>query len=264
MENRTLLTERGSVSYWVAHREGAKALVFLHGLTADHTLFDAQWVDFAQTYTVLAWDAPAHGRSRPYDGFDYLLATEHLREILKIEGITKAVLIGQSMGGFIAQLFLDRFPEMGEGFIGIGTCPLGHAYYSASDRWWLTHVEPFAKLYPAWMLRAAIVRQCACTQAGRDNMRKILAQYQKAELCSLMGVAFGAFLTINREVQLPCPTLLLIGEKDHTGKVRAYNERWHAQTGYPLVTVPDAAHNANADNPTFVRMQIAALIASLP
>ncbi len=261
MEKRTLLTDGGPVNYWVSHVEGAPALVLLHGLTADHTMFDKQVDAFEGRYTLLLWDAPAHGTSRPYSGFSYPQALEHLRAILDIEGIASATFIGQSMGGFIAQAFLSQNPAYGDGFIGVDTCPLGEGYYSKSDRWWLMHVEPLARWYPLGLLRWGIVRACARTAWARANMRAILAPYSKDELCRLMGYGFGGFFSINRDTTLPCDALLLLGEHDRTGKVRAYNEAWHARTGYPLVMVKNAAHNANADQPAFVNTQIEAFVA---
>ena len=50
-------------------------------------------------------------------------------------------------------------------------------------------------------------------------------------------------------MELRCPAVLLVGERDSTGKVMAYNRAWHARTGIPLHVIPDAAHNSNADNP---------------
>ncbi len=262
MEKRTLLTERGPVNYWVSHVEGAPALVLLHGLTADHTLFDKQVEAFEGRYTLIVWDAPAHGTSRPYNGFDYQLAVSHLRELLDIEGITRATFVGQSMGGFIAQAFLAQNPAFGAGLVGIDTCPLGEKYYSRGDQWWLERVEGMARLYPLALLRWAMARVCARTAYARANMRAILATYTKDELCRLMGYGFGGFFTINRDIVLPCDVLLLVGAHDHTGKVRAYNSAWSQATGYPLVIVPDASHNANADNPTFVNAQIETFVAT--
>ena len=92
-------------------------------------------------------------------------------------------------------------------------------------------------------------------------MRTILAAYPKRELCHLMGIGFGGFLSYNSDVVVPCRTLLLLGELDRTGKVRGYNEAWHERTGYPLVVVKGAAHNANADQPEFVNAQIEAFVA---
>lgn len=263
MERRVLLTERGPVVYWVSHAEGAKALVLLHGLTADHTLFEKQAQALEGRYTLLLWDAPAHGESRPYEGFDYAAAAAHLRAILDIESIAKAVFIGQSMGGFVAQAFLSQNPAYGEGFIGVDTCPFGLGYYSASDRWWLKRVEAMARWYPVSLLKSGIVKQCARTPYARENMRRILAAYSKDELCRLMGYGFGTFMDANRDMEIPCRTLILVGQYDKTGKVRAYCDAWHQKTGYPLVVVPDAAHNANADQPEFVNEQIVRFVESL-
>ena len=41
-------------------------LVFLPGLTADHRLFNRQLSYFAETMNCFVWDAPAHGKSRPF------------------------------------------------------------------------------------------------------------------------------------------------------------------------------------------------------
>jgi pimeloyl-ACP methyl ester carboxylesterase len=50
-------------------------------------------------------------------------------------------------------------------------------------------------------------------------------------------------------LEINCPVLLILGEKDKTGKVKRYNREWAKQTGYPLVIIRDAAHNANVDKP---------------
>ena len=67
MEEKRYTSPRGTVHYWLRRQAGGErpCLVFLHGLLADHTLFEKQLEHFGRTYTVLAWDAPAHGRSRP-------------------------------------------------------------------------------------------------------------------------------------------------------------------------------------------------------
>lgn len=47
MEQKQLDTDQGSVFYWYSqYGNGDLALVFLHGLTADHTLFEKQISNF--------------------------------------------------------------------------------------------------------------------------------------------------------------------------------------------------------------------------
>lgn len=74
MTEKYIETERGCVHYWYesGSNPNAKRLIFLHGLTADYTLFDRQFAFFNQKYSskgcaeysLLTWDAPAHGKSR--------------------------------------------------------------------------------------------------------------------------------------------------------------------------------------------------------
>ena len=258
MKQRWLHTGRGDVCYWVSDpfRADRGTMVLLHGLTADHTLFDRQVPSFGETYNLIVWDAPGHGLSRPYEGFTYPHAAADLRQILRDNGVESAVMVGQSMGGYIIQSFLLRYPEMVRAFVGIDTCPYGERYYSPSDKWWLRQMEWMAKLYPAALLKSAVARQCALTAYARDNMRAALAPYGKAELCRLMGVGYAGFLEDNREMDISCPVLLLVGSHDRTGKVRAYCDAWAKRRGYPLTVIPDAAHNANADNPAAVNRAI--------
>lgn len=247
----------GNIVYWKSDLfdSSRDTLFFLHGLTANHTMFEQQFPFFEKTCNIIAWDAPAHGESRPYSGFTYEKAAHGMKRILDECGVPSAVLVGQSMGGFIAQAFICRYPEMARAFVAIDSTPYGD-YYSKSDVWWLRQIEWMSKLYPERLLKSSMAKQNACTEIGRLNMASMIEGYGKAELCHLMGVGYAGFLDDNRACVIPCPVLLIVGEKDHTGKVRTYNRQWANRTGYPLVWVPDAAHNANVDNPAAVNEEI--------
>lgn len=56
--------------------------------------------------------------------------------------------------------------------------------------------------------------------------------------------------------KISCPVLLIVGEKDRTGKVKSYNKEWAKRTGFPLVWIQNAAHNSNVDNPHMVNSSI--------
>lgn len=251
---------KGVVHYWRSERieDDRFTLVFLHGLTADHTLFDMQVEYFAPDYNLLLWDAPAHGKSRPYRDFTYPSAAEDLKRILDENGISRAVMIGQSMGGYIIQSFLIRYPHMVQAFIGIDTCPYGDKYYSRSDKWWLRQIEWMSRLFPIKLLKKSVARQCTRTKYAYNNMLQALAPYEKDELCRLMGIGYAGFLADNRDINISCPVLLLCGEYDITGKVKQYCRAWTEATGFPLRFIKNAAHNANADNPDDVNAEIAA------
>lgn len=265
MKEQTITMSNGIVHYWISQNwsEGRETLVFLHGITADHTMFRGQTTYFDQKYNLIAWDAPAHGKSRPYLDFTYENAVECLRQILLFHQVEAAVFIGQSFGGFVAQSFLLRYPEMVRAFIGIDTTPYGEAYYSSSDQWWLRQVEGMSRWFPCALLKQSIAKQCTATPEGYRNMMTMLEPYGKDELCRLMGIGYAGFLKENKNMQIRCPVLLLMGEKESTGKVKQYNIAWSRKTGYPLVIIKNAAHNSNVDNPGAVNREIERFVEAL-
>ena len=112
MEEKHVTSERGSTYYWIERCDSPFYLVFLPGLTANHHLFDRQVEGFSKQYGMIAWDAPAHGKSRPYKDFSYYNAAEELKDILDVENIKHVVLVGQFAGGFVAQSFYKKYADI--------------------------------------------------------------------------------------------------------------------------------------------------------
>lgn len=258
MARHWLDTSRGRVAYWISRpeEEPARCLVFLHGLTADHTLFERQLPAFREKHTIVVWDAPGHGISRPYQDFSYANCVGDLKAILDREQIDSCVMIGQSMGGYLVQSFLLRWPERVEGFVAIDSCPYGEQYYSKSDRWWLKQVGWMCGLFPHKLLVECVASSCTKTKYARQNMRQALSVYSKRELCDLMGAGYREFLKENQDMAISCPVLALVGDSDRTGKVLQYNRMWIDHEGIALKIIPYAAHNSNADNPEMVNWAI--------
>ncbi len=265
MENRKLSTIRGPVCYWISRHESrdAKCIVFTHGVTANHSMFEKQIEYFCQKYTVITWDVPLHGLSRPYSDFTYKNCAEDLLNILVQEGVKKVVLVGMSMGGYPSQEFAFRNPEMVEGFVALDTTPFGTCYYSNSDFWWLRNVTPMAKLYPENILRKSMAKSVSKTKYSYNKMMEMLKPFTKAQIIEQMDAAYGVFTKENKDVSFAFPVLILLGEYDKTGKVKQYCEAWAAKEGYPLHIIKNAAHFSNGDNPEQVNSEIQAFIESL-
>lgn len=265
MKEKKILSNRGHTYYWVSKHSDSCAitLVFLHGLTANHCLFDQQINFFRNTYSIIVWDSPAHGKSRPYTDFSYANLAEELKIILDTENMKKAVLVCQSAGGFTGQSFIAKYPGMVEGLVMIGSCPYGKGYYSRSDFFWLSQTKWMFNMYPDKILRKAISKMCCITANGQNNMMDMLKEYSKKELCKLIYLGFAGFITEVHDLKINCPVCLIVGDHDKTGKVQQYNERWHKNEGYKLYIIKNAAHNANADNPNEVNNIIQSLLNTL-
>lgn len=262
MIEKMICSCKGNVYYWISkHPEAnAKVIFFLPGLTANHHLFDFQLEYFSTQFTVLAWDAPAHGKSRPYSEFSYSHLAEELKKILDTENIEQVILIGQSAGGFAAQSFAAKYQSMVKGILLIGTCPYGTGYYSKSDIFWLKQTEWMTSLFPDKMLRNIMAKMCGTTDISRENMLRMLNDYDKKELCHLMYLGFTGFIREIQDLNILCPVCLIVGENDKTGKVKKYNNLWHRNKGVPLYIIKGASHNANVDKPNEVNLIIESFI----
>lgn len=79
MERKVTKSMRGKTVYWIHREQDKPYVVFVHGLTANHRLFDGQLEYFKQRYTVIVWDVPLHGFSVCYRNFN---CAEELRLLL--------------------------------------------------------------------------------------------------------------------------------------------------------------------------------------
>lgn len=266
---RTFSTPYGNVRYWISPQpnDALPWLVFLPGLTADHLLFRHQLDYFADRANVLAWDPPAHGASRPWNGpVDLDLWAKILDRIARGEHVDRPVLVGQSLGGYIAQVYLELFPHHAGGFVSIDSCPLKRPYYSGWELSALKHTHLIYLSIPWKALADWSSKGCAATEDGRAYMQKLMQGYTKREYCRLAADGYRALaraVEARRPYDIGCPLLVLCGEHDAAGSAKRYNRQWREREGVDLVWVPAAGHNANMDNPSFVNEAIERFVLGL-
>ncbi len=116
--------------YYEVHRPAAglegEVMIFLHGITVNHTIFSHQLRHFGkQGKGLIAPDQRGDGRSEPHSAnlADYKLESfvGDLERIVDAEGVEKAVLVGQSAGGMVAQAYAALHPEKVKKLVLIAT-----------------------------------------------------------------------------------------------------------------------------------------------
>jgi pimeloyl-ACP methyl ester carboxylesterase len=101
---KTIQYQETNISYSICGN--GSALVLLHGFLESKAI----WDDFTETlqkdFTVLAIDLPGHGKSGLVaETHGMPLMAEAVNEVLKVENIAQAVIVGHSMGGYVALQF---------------------------------------------------------------------------------------------------------------------------------------------------------------
>ena len=221
-----------------------------------------QIVDFEGKYNVLVWDAPAHAASCPFAfDFDLMDKAMWLDGILEQEGITRPVIVGQSMGGYVGQAYAQRYPEKLKGFVSIDSAPLQRKYMTKMELWLLKRMEPVYRHYPWNALLKSGTKGVALSEYGRNLMREMMLVYDGDwnRYAKISGHGFRILAeAVERDLpyEIKCPALLICGEQDHAGSCVRYNKAWHKNTGIPLEWIKDAGHNSNTDQPKTVNRLI--------
>lgn len=263
MLEKTYITMSGTIHYWI-HNVDADivTLVFLPGLTADHRLFAKQMEYFKDKYNVFVWDAPAHAASWPFKfDFDLFDKARWLNEILERERIAKPVIVGQSMGGYVGQIYAELYPERLKGFVSIDSAPLQRKYVTGVEIWLLKRMEPVYFCYPWKSLLKSGTNGVAVSGYGRKLMHEIMMTYDgdKRKYSKIAGHGFKILanaIEMNLPYEIKCPALLICGKQDRAGSCIRYNKAWHKNTGIPLEWIEGAGHNSNTDKPEIVNQLI--------
>lgn len=98
--------------YYETSQGGDIPVVLVHGYGMSSAVWEKVLPLFPSDYRLLAVDLPGFGRSdKPENGYSCAELGEDIKEFLDALGIPKAVLIGHSFGGRVAQQFAALHPD---------------------------------------------------------------------------------------------------------------------------------------------------------
>lgn len=94
-----------------AGEESGPPLMLLHGIGADHHMWEPQMAAFAEAgYYVLAPDLLGHGQSSRVEALSLADWDRQIISVIDLLGLGDCIFIGVSMGGVVAQSFAMRYP----------------------------------------------------------------------------------------------------------------------------------------------------------
>lgn len=246
------------VHYWLGGPEDRPLVVFMHGATMDHRMFNAQVAPLIPEYRVLVWDARGHGKSQPMgNGFSLEICAADMLAILDEAGIEQAVVGGQSLGGYMAQQLYSMAPERVRAMIIIGATPLSKAY-GKLDIWMLKASLPLFRWWPYGHFTKTVSRATARTKPVQNYALAAAQQIKHADFLKVWKAVTTAVDSEGKpNLILQVPLLLLHGEHDGTGTIKRDMPRWaEKEPDAAYYVIPEAGHNANQDNPAFTNARL--------
>jgi pimeloyl-ACP methyl ester carboxylesterase len=217
----------------------------------DHRMFNAQVEALLTDYRVLVWDARGHGKSKPLGNrFSLDICVGDLLAILDEIRVDQAVLVGQSLGGYIAQGVYSRAPERVLAMVIIGATPLGKAYGSL-EVWMLRATLPLFTIWPYRHLTKVMAQNTARTEEARRYALEACRQVERRDFLAIWKAVTELVDQRGRPgFPVKVPLLLVHGEHDRAGTILRDMPEWaQVEPEATYRVIPGAGHNANQDNP---------------
>lgn len=118
-----------------------RTLVLLHGWTGSMKWWDRAVPVLAKRYRIVRVDSLGHGGSaKPRDGYEVERQADGISRALASVGVTRATVVGHSMGGSLATALAEQHPRLVERLMLIGTSPSTGRHISFGDRLVVTPV----------------------------------------------------------------------------------------------------------------------------
>lgn len=112
----------GQNIYYIARGAQGTPVVFIHGAAGNHLVWGMQVHALGEVARAVALDLPGHGRSDPPGRTSVEAYRDVIVGLLDALGLERAVIVGHSMGGAIAQTLALSHPDRvaGLGLVGTG------------------------------------------------------------------------------------------------------------------------------------------------
>jgi len=228
--------------------DAPEAVVLLHSLGTDASLWSAQLAAWSGTARVLAPDSRGHGASawRPLRSVgDWI---DDLDLVLAAAGVRRCHLVGLSMGGVQALAYAGRHPER------VGRLVLADTFAELDPDTAAARVGHMTSRPAELGMAGYAAEYAATTLTGKAGPRA--AEVVTAAIARMSGPAYagsaGVCFTAKLAASLPAvsaPTLVIWGELD-AKTPRALSEQLAAGiAGARLHVLTDAGHLSSLDNP---------------
>jgi pimeloyl-ACP methyl ester carboxylesterase len=223
---------------------GALPIIFIHGAAWTRAQWAPQKRALSDTFRIAALDLPGHG-ARAGEPFRLASAAQAVAEVIAraSEGGARALVVGHSLGGYVAMAHAAAHPEQVAGLLLAGSC----VDYRLLGR--LSALDAWLSLRMVGAQRILAMQE----KSVRESLPPDLAEAQIAA-----GFIFGALPAVYGELArhdfrallrtIPRPILLLNGARDRPNRRGERQSLAACQQG-TLAIIAGAGHLCNLEQP---------------
>ncbi len=250
------------INYEVHGSEGAPWLVLSHSLACSVRMWDPQIEAFKGRYRILAYDMRGHGAtSAPQGPYTLDLLADDVLELMKALKIPRATWIGLSIGGMIGQTLALRGATPFDAMVLADTT---HTQPPEAIKQWEERIRIAQTQGMKALVPSTMERWFTEPFRGRPEAQKIAALIAATPVAGFVGCG-QAIMKLNTTARLKdikLPVLAITGESD--GAAAGTKHIGQAIPGAKFVSIPQASHIANVEQPEAFTRALREFLSSLP
>ena len=234
-------------------KEGKSVLVFLHGYLETLDVWEEFVATVPKEFRTVAIDLPGQGLTGTLPETNELdFSARVVNGVLELLQIESAILVGHSMGGYVAQSFLEQFPDKTRALIHLNSNPYADAPEKLADR--QREIELIRQGKLLTLASVAIPNMYA-----PQNVRRMEdAIMMTVELCDMHdpdGICATILGLTTRKDQVALlqqtdkPVLFVLGESDNFLSPEKRDQMRKDLQAIECVILPNTGHNSFLEDP---------------
>ena len=225
------------------------AIVLLHGFLENKKMWDAFIPEWSKKFRIINVDLLGHGET---GCMGYVHSMENnadvVHEVLAELRLRKAILVGHSMGGYVALAFAELYPDVVKGLVLLNSTSRADSEERKTNR-----DRAIKAVKQSFQNFISLSISNLFSEENRERLSESIENVKKEALKTpLQGIVAsleGMKIRIDREVLLhltPYPKLLVLGKKDPVLNYEETKEQIEG-TQVQLFSYPDG-HMSHIEN----------------
>lgn len=249
---------------------GDRAVVLLHAFPLHAAMWDDQLVALSDRWRVIAPDLPGFGDSEPLPDPDTASLdsmADAVAGLISHLGLSRAVIGGLSMGGYLAFVLARRHRSLVEALVLADTraaADTDEVKERRSSQQQQARAEGTAELIDT-MLGTLLAETTRTGQPDTiDRVRRLMERASPQAFVAALQAMKDRADASDELAGLNVPTLVLVGDQDATAPVEVAEEMCAELPDCRLAVIESAGHLSNLENPEAFTAELRSFLESLP
>ncbi len=229
-------------------------VILIHGFPLNRMIWEAQWEGLMDHARIIAPDLRGFGESEMVEATTEVgTYADDVRELVNALGITEpAIIVGHSMGGYVAMAYLRRYPDHVAGLILVNTKATADTIEAQAGR---DKNIAVAKEKGADGIAEEMLPKVFSPKTYTSNPELVAQVKRIMQSASVAGIVGALSAMRERPDSTPTllefsqPTLIIAGADDLLMNAADQENMKLAARNSTLVTVPDAGHLTPMEQP---------------